>query len=213
MHAAVPPRDASHRAHQIAAAEPGRVHRGELEDPATPPELRALVDTVEDERGNTAMVRTRRPPAATAESALDAVLANPPAALWPGTPYDHGGGFLLWPDNAHAAELDEIDHATAVEALAEAIAEDMAYPGTDRVEPARAAELADAITAYAGPDARWWTNRTARDDGTRRGRAGDASPRPRSTPESWPSTSTTSSSPGSWTRTDHCPVTEEASHD
>ncbi len=164
IHALDTPRDF------LPRVPPHRYAHGDLEDPATPPELRALIDAVENERGSTAMVRTRRPPIPDATGALDAVLANPPAALWPGTPDDQGGGFLIWPENANPAELDEIDHPTAHDALAEAIGEDMAYSSTDRVEPGRAAELADAITAYAAPDARWWTNRTAGEDGTRVGR-------------------------------------------
>ncbi|MEJ2865340.1 hypothetical protein [Actinomycetospora flava] len=141
---------------------PSRFAHGDLEDPATPPELRALFDAVETERGSSAMVRTRRPPAPNAEAALDAVLANPPAALWPGTTDRDGGGFRTWPDNTHVAQLDEIDRATARDALAEIIEEDMAYTSTGRVDPDRAVELADAITAYADPDARWWTNRPLR---------------------------------------------------
>lgn len=141
---------------------PHRFAHGDLEDPATPPELRALVDAVETERGSSAMVRTRRPPAPSTEAALDAVLANPPAALWPGTSDRDGGGFRTWPDNTHVAQLDEIDRATARDALAEILEEDMAYTSTGRMDPDRAVELADAITAHAAPDARWWTNRPLR---------------------------------------------------
>ncbi|MEJ2863945.1 hypothetical protein [Actinomycetospora flava] len=141
---------------------PARFAHGDTEDPATPPELRALFDAVETERGSSAMVRTRRPPQLSTEAALDAVLANPPAALWPGTTDRDGGGFLTWPKNTTAAELDEVDRATARDALAEIIDEDMAYTSTERVGSDRAEELADAITAYAGRDARWWINRPLR---------------------------------------------------